>query len=190
MKPFLITMLLLSSTLAAAAETRLVPGYGQLPLRFEANAGQADAPAKFLSRGMGYNLHLTSTEVVIAFPGHDTVLRLRLVGANQNAALTGIEKLPGTANYFSGRDPDCWRTSIPSYAKVKVESVYPGVDVEYYGNQHQLEYDLIVAPGTDPGVITLLMEGADRLEIDATATWWRRPADGRFIGANRAFTRK
>ena len=53
---------------------------------------------------------------------------------------------------------------MPTFAKVKYENVYPGVDVVYYGNQGRLEYDLIIAPGVDPRMITLSFQGADRIE--------------------------
>src|SRR5689334_3817465 len=39
--------------------------YGKLPLSFVANKGQADARVKYLSRGSGYNLFLTSTDLVL-----------------------------------------------------------------------------------------------------------------------------
>ena len=86
----------------------------------------------------------------------DSVLRMRLVGANTGAAVTGLEELPGKSNYFIGNDPNKWRTLVPNYAKVKYAGVYPGVDLVYYGNQGgQLEYDFVVAPGADPSVIAL-----------------------------------
>ena len=47
-----------------------------------------------------------------------------------------------------------------TYAKVKYENVYAGVDLVYYGNEHQLEYDFIVAPGADFRDIALGFEGA------------------------------
>ncbi len=40
--------------------------YGELPLSFEMNQGQSDAQVKFLSRGQGYNLYLTSGEAMLA----------------------------------------------------------------------------------------------------------------------------
>lgn len=84
------------------------------------------------------------------------VVRLRLVGASRSAEVTGSDELPGKANYFIGNDPKKWRTNVPTYAKVRYQNVYPGVDLEYYGNQGgQLEYDFIVAPGADPGAIAL-----------------------------------
>ena len=88
-------------------------------------------------------------------PQPPVVLRLQLVGANPNPHIAGLEELPGKVNYLLGNDPQRWRTNIPTYAKVQYEGVYPGVDLVYYGNQGQVEYDFVVAPGVDPQVITL-----------------------------------
>src|SRR5262249_33628375 len=45
--------------------------YENLPLSFEANSGQTDSRIKFLSRGAGNNLFLTSNEAVIEFSNAD-----------------------------------------------------------------------------------------------------------------------
>ncbi len=155
--------------------------YGNLPLSFEPNEGQTNSQVEFLSRGRGYTLFLTATEAVLSLRKHaapkanrgedseDTsgaVLRMKLLGANPSPRVTGLEELPGKGHYFIGNDPAKWRTNVPTYAKVKYEDVYPGVDLVYYGNQGQLEYDLIVAPGSDPGAICLAFGGEDELEID------------------------
>ncbi|TMI11754.1 MAG: hypothetical protein E6H40_03915, partial [Betaproteobacteria bacterium] len=66
-----------------------------------------------------------------------------------------------------GKDPAKWRTNVPTYAKVHYRAVYPGIDLVYYGNQRQLEYDFVVAPGADPNRIVLGFQGAERLEINA-----------------------
>ncbi len=176
----------------AANKLQVVEAYGKLPLSFEANEGQTDNHVDFLSRGSGYTLFLTPTEAVLALrkpvasnrPRRDNgtprnaeaeqapaaptaVLRMKLVGANPSPRVSGLEELPGKSNYFLGNDPSKWRTNVLHYAKVQYEDVYPGVDLVYYGNQRQLEYDLIVNPGTDPGAIQLAFEGEDKLEIDA-----------------------
>jgi hypothetical protein len=78
-----------------------------------------------------------------------------------------VEELPGKVNYFRGNDPKKWQSNIPTYLRVKYESLYPGVDLVYYGNQQQLEYDFIVAPAADPKNILLEFDGAERLEVDA-----------------------
>ena len=82
--------------------------------------------------------------------------RLKLVNANQNAAIDGGRELPGKVNYLIGNDSRNWHTNIPTYAEVKCRNVYRGIDLVYYGKQGgELEYDFIVAPGADPGVIGL-----------------------------------
>jgi len=177
------------------ARTEALSTYGKLSLSFEANRGQSEDPVRFLSRGSGYTLFLTPTEMVLVLmapqePG-DTrtqgwknkdgilapsrrprsvsraVLRIKLVGADPASQGVGVEELSGKSNYFMGNDPARWYTHIPTYAKVKYQNIYPGVNLIYYGNQRQLEYDFVVAPGADPKGITLGFEGAENLEIDA-----------------------
>jgi hypothetical protein len=77
------------------------------------------------------------------------------------------EPLPGAANYLLSNDPARWRTGVPTYGKVRYKEIYPGTDLVYYGNEGQLEYDFVVAPGADPTAIALRWDGADRLELDA-----------------------
>src|SRR5437899_1232662 len=83
---------------------------------------------------------------------------MKLLGANLAAKVTALDELPGKANYFIGNDPKKWRTDVPTYAKVKYEGVYPGIDLVYYGNQGKLEYDFVVTPGSNPSAITLGIE--------------------------------
>ncbi len=99
--------------------------------------------------------------------GKEAVLRMKLIGADPNPKVAGVEELPGRSNYFIGSDPTKWHTNIPNFAKVKYEEVYPGVDLVYYGNRRKLEYDFVVAPGVDPKAINLGFEGVERLEIDS-----------------------
>ncbi|MFB3921871.1 MAG: SBBP repeat-containing protein [Terriglobia bacterium] len=177
--------------------------FGDIPLSFEANQGQTDRQVKFLSRGRGYGLFLTASEAVLTLsPGSQSiskkgkvedgysllrqplassppdrpvpsVLRMKVVGANPQAAVKGLDQLSGYSNYYFGNDPKKWRTNVPSYARVKYEGVYTGVDLVYYGNQRQLEYDFVVAPGADPRVIELELENGNskletgRAKIDA-----------------------
>ena len=91
---------------------------------------------------------------------------MKLVGANPAPQLTGSDELPGKSNYFIGNDPAKWRTNVPNYAKVKYADVYPGIDLAYYGNQRQLEYDFVVSPGADPQSIRLAFDGDEKQRID------------------------
>jgi hypothetical protein len=176
------------------AKWRAEEAYGKMPLSFEANLGQADSQVKFLSRGRGHTLFLTSTEVVLSLQPGDVlqkqehpatdgepmtadVVRMKLRGANCSAVISGLDQLAGRANYFINNDSKKWRANIPTYSSVKYEQVYPGVDLVYYGNQRQLEYDFILAPGADPRAIALTVEGVDDLEIDARGDLLLRTAD-------------
>ncbi|MFZ3089143.1 MAG: SBBP repeat-containing protein [Nitrospirota bacterium] len=96
----------------------------------------------------------------------EAVLKMNLVGSNPNPKIAGLEKLPGKSHYLSGNNPEKWHTDVPRYARVKYEEVYPGIDLIYYGNQQQLEYDLVVAPGADPNIIRIGFKGADSLRLD------------------------
>jgi uncharacterized repeat protein (TIGR01451 family) len=184
---------------------------GQLPLIFEPNQGQADGSVKFVSRGSGYSLYLNSTGAVLAMrmasqgksgsaPDVEAV-RMTLVGANPEVAVAGSGKLPGMSNYFIGNDPHKWHTGIPQFAGVRYQSVYPGIDLIFYGTQGHLEYDFKVAPGADPaqaemqfgggkvelsgGDLILKGSGADvRLQaprIYQSAAGQRQEVDGRFV---------
>lgn len=143
---------------------QILENYGRLPLSFEANQGQTDSQVKFLSRGPGYNLFLTLTGGVISLK--DKVVKMELVGANQAPLVTGVDELEGKANYFIGDNPTKWQTNVSTYSKVEYQDVYPGINLIYYGNQQQLEYDFVVAPGADPQIILLDFEGAGRIESD------------------------
>ena len=92
---------------------------------------------------------------------------MQLVGANATARPEGRDELPGKVNHFIGNDPKRWSRGVPTYAQVRYQDVYAGIDLVYYGNQRELEYDFVVAPGANPDTIALTFEGADALEVDA-----------------------
>jgi hypothetical protein len=89
-----------------------------------------------------------------------------LDGANTEPRLAGEDPLPGKSNYLMSNSPRNWCVGVRSYAKVRYRSVYPGVDLIYYGSHDQLEYDFVLAPGADIAFISLRLEGADKLRID------------------------
>jgi len=232
-----------------ATKTRVVEAYGKLPLHFEANQGQVEGTVRFVSRGSGYRLFLTSTEAVLTLGranqasekrvretvnpvgrslsfqrdgSHGAlnpvfapkgilspspllapieaklhtgqaaglsngvnpqtgILRMKWEGANQNPRVEGVDELEGKSHYFIGNDPDQWRTNIPLYRKVRYRDLYPGIDLIYYGNQRQLEYDLVVTPEGDPGAIRLVIEGAEGVGADEGGNLILRVGGGEVI---------
>jgi hypothetical protein len=78
-----------------------------------------------------------------------------LKGSRSEAIPKGIDELPGKINRLVGNDPQQWRINLSTYGKVWDEQIYPGIDLVYYGNQRELEYDFRIAPRADPGRIRL-----------------------------------
>jgi len=174
------------------ADGRVKEAYGRLPIAFTRNAGQHDEKVKYTARGGGFQLFLTSDEAVLALnkpaaeqkgedePGVEqeaaevgrqkqgaAVLRMKLLGADGRARVTGEEEMAAKSNYFVGADAESWQTGVAMFEKVRYHEVYPGIDVVYYGNQRQLEYDFILAPRVDPKRIKLAFSGARKVHLDA-----------------------
>src|SRR6185437_13685090 len=157
---------------ASSARAQLAENYGKVPLSFEANHGQSRPGVQFLARGSGYTLLLSPEKVTLELkrqqsstspspssPLFDTV-SMQLLGSTGTAPGAGLEPLPGVVNYFIGNDPEKWRTSVPTFGKVNYAGIYPGIDLVFYGNQRQLEYDFVVKPGGEPARIGWSFRGA------------------------------
>ncbi|MFC5861455.1 chitobiase/beta-hexosaminidase C-terminal domain-containing protein [Acidicapsa dinghuensis] len=156
-----------------STQTAALANYGKLPLSFEPNQGQADSSVQFLSRGQGYSLLLRPDRAVIAFTGADsksrekTAIRIALDDANPHAAVSSEDQQITRTNYFLGSDPSRWHTNIPNFGRIHYHSVYNGIDLLYYGNQHRLEHDFVIAPHADPTQIVLTITGVDHLTVDS-----------------------
>src|SRR5580765_6725850 len=163
--------------------------YATRPLYFEANRGQADNLIQFLARGRGYSFALAPTEATIALSPPDSsdrlqpagpravrprprraayaqLIHMHFAGATGPTRMVGVQELAGRVNYFLGNDPTQWHGGISTFAQVRYEQLYPGVDLLCYGNQQQLEYDFIVEPGASLNSVSLRFDGVDYLEID------------------------
>lgn len=137
-------------------------------LSFEPNLGQTAGQVAFVSHGIRSSLFLTSGKAVLSLLRGDRrlALEMRFKNANPNPRIEGTNRLPGTVNYFAGADARTWHTAIPRYGRVLYRSIYPGIDLTYYGTDRQLEYDFIVAPGADPRAIQMEIAGHDKARID------------------------
>src|SRR5215469_8745543 len=157
----------------------MVSASPQLPLSFEPNAGQADSEVKFLSHLYGSVVFLAPKGVVFVPKSslraktqqgtggaQHSSLRMNFIEPRGQVEIRGEKSLPGKSNYFIGADPARWRTGVPHFANVRYHSLYPGVDVVYYGHGQALEFDFVVSPGGDPSRIQFGLEGVRCLEID------------------------
>ena len=136
-----------------------------LPMSFE----PAQTSSRFIANGGSYRMSIGANDSYIAInngvSGSKSILHFAFDGANPTAGLEGIEPLPGVINYYRGQDSRNWRLGVKTFAKVQAKSVYPGIDVVYYGDRHRLEFDFVVAAGADPKAIGLKVDGADALSL-------------------------
>ncbi len=134
---------------------------GALPVAFEP-AGDAG----FVSRGPGFSVALSPAEAVVAV--RHATFRLRPAGptANPSPALVPGDRLPGTVTRITGDDPARWTAGLSTFGRVEVRQVWPGIDMVWHGDQRRLEHDILVAPGVDPGVVALDVDGARSLRVD------------------------
>lgn len=162
----------------AAGPSKAAVQYGKLPLSFEPNLGQTAKEVQWLARGPQYTLFLAGHDAVLELnkitPGKrvaadmkemrpgvsSSAVRMNLLGAKTVDAAAGEDQQSGKANYFTGNNPSKWQRNVPMYGKVRLQSVYPGIDLVYYGHQGQLEYDFVVAPGADASTIRWGFDGA------------------------------
>ncbi len=190
----LILLLSLSTLSHATTKPEAARNYGQLPLSFEANRGQAPAAIDFVAHGQGFTLSLSKGEALFSFLGESGSLHLSISGAAAVPAKPG-ELLPGQVNYFRGTDERQWLRNIPTHRSITYTNLLPGIDLRYYGNQRRLEYDFVIAPGSDPKTIRLELDGSRQLSLandgsiivhrDGRDLKWQPPVSYQIINGSR-----
>ncbi len=173
-------------TSAARSQARQAAAF---PLAFEPNRGQTDPRVRFLAHAGGSTIFLTEQGIVVAStrpskpatsPTHlgprrissspppsrsaESVVQLLPVGASSHPKIVASNRLPGIVNYIVGRTS---HTNIPTYATVRYENVYPGIDLALHGSRTGFEYDWIVRPGADVARIALRVKGTSHLALNA-----------------------
>ncbi|MFQ5480130.1 MAG: SBBP repeat-containing protein, partial [Thermodesulfobacteriota bacterium] len=173
-----------------AQKAEVINSYGKLPLYFIENKGQVDAQVKFYERGAGHATFFTGDGVVIALtksegkreetakPAGPEIIKankgrkhtteavsLSFVGANKKAKISADEKMSGKVNYFVGSDRSKWGSNVPTYGAVTYKDIYKNIDVKFYGNNKNIEHDVIIRPGGDPSLVKFAYKGAQGLKV-------------------------
>ena len=163
-----LSFVALSLASRSLAQSKL-QALGSDTLRFEEGPGISPASnAEYNSSVSGLMFRFYRSGAAVDVQSAETssgqTVRLELSGASRESRITPQGLLPGISSYFPGPDVRSWRTNLRSWTAIRYEDVYPGIDLLYYGNRGQLEYDFIVAPKKDPGRIAI------RLSKNAHAT--------------------
>jgi hypothetical protein len=95
-----------SPSTSPAQEARITENYAKLPLIFEANSGQTNPAVKFLSRGRGYTLFLTSDRAVLALRGSKFENRNSKIESATGASRTLIPRPEPAKRGFQSQAPD------------------------------------------------------------------------------------
>ncbi len=176
-----------------ATKARVNESYGKLPLSFTKNDGQIDEKVMFYERGSGHSTYFTSEGIYLELISRketkaveeknqntpksvkqpideiqnltSEIIKLSPIDASKNPEIIAEGMQEGKVNYFIGNDPEKWKTNVPTYEAVVYKDIYKGIDMRFYGNSRQMEYDIIVKPGADLSQVRLSYEGIEGLSI-------------------------
>ncbi|MCF6158069.1 MAG: hypothetical protein E3K32_05750 [wastewater metagenome] len=155
-------------------------------LYFIQNTGQLDEDIKFYEKQKKYMTFFTKKGIYLIrsqittgkqeTPVHQnsqssihttqsSVIKLLPLNTSKNLEILAGDMMEGKINYLIGRDPKNWKTDIPAYKAVVYREAYKNVDIKFYGNNQQMEYDVIIKPGGDLSRVRFAYRGIKDLEI-------------------------
>jgi len=159
-----------STGVAEALEPDIKAAYMNLPLYFIKNEGQFDSKVLFYEKGIERSTYFAKDGIYLSLMKDDDMeyLRISPVEGNPEPEVSGDNILPGIVNYFSGNEQRTWKTKLSSYKQITYKNVYENIDIKYYGNNSQLEHDIIVLPGGDPSQVKFSCAEITGLQINDT----------------------
>ena len=169
-----------SVTSVIPAEQTAEEAFGKLPVIFIENQGQLDGAVEYYIKTSAQTLYFTRDSIILDLRRNNQaettekverqadrlVFSLDLINANSQPTIEGIGKDTAVVNYLKGKDPEKWRTDIPTYSEVVYHDIYPAIDLRLRSKGNALEYDFVVKPGATPGDIRLAYNGVNSLTIE------------------------
>lgn len=132
-------------------------------MSFVPNRGQAGDGVAWLAHSPRAAVAFSGAGLTVAFPRHGRSVGLTFVDADGPAAFHGLDRLPGTANYFLGADRGSWSSGVPTFRGLELRQLYPGVDLRFEGEGSGLKGTFVVTPGADRSRIRWRYSGVDRV---------------------------
>jgi hypothetical protein len=163
-----------AATPARDARPLALDALGGAPLAFEAID---DHDGRYAVRTPAYTLRVAPTGAELDLPrsraGAGRLagatpaphVRMQLLNAAPDAQVSEADPLATRTNYLLGNDPAQWRANVRTFQRVRYSSVYPGIDLVYYGTAREIEHDFIVSPGGSPDRIVWAFDGVDALHV-------------------------
>jgi hypothetical protein len=166
--------------------------YGARPALFVPNKGQAPADVLWQAIGAGFEASFRRDGFALSIQGSEpkalrdtapkdaaassgarntrppvTMVEQRVffVGASAQPKMDPLDPQPAKFSFFRGRDRSKWAAGLATYSQLRYRNLYPGIDLVFYAKAGSLEYDFVVAPGADPGLIRLRVEDGHPVHI-------------------------
>ena len=117
------------------------------------------------ARGPGFLAQFNSSGFVIVPDSGAAAQSISFQGTSAEVSMEPLDLQPGKVNLLLGNTPSAWQRNLPTYARLRVHDLYPGIDLLFYGVSDKLEYDFAVAPGADPNQIRMRIAGGAPIEI-------------------------
>jgi uncharacterized repeat protein (TIGR02543 family) len=182
-------------TAPALGSVKVNQDFGQMPLYFIPNKGQAAAQVDYYVQGKDKTIYFTSEGLTYVLNGQGAgdrkdepwdfrsrhlpmekvdnelqsttgwVVKLNFVESNSAVHPSGEEKTEAVVSYFKGR-PEEWKTGLPTYSRIAYRGLWPGIDLVFYGTMDRLKYQFIVHPGADSSLIRLAYRGASAVKVN------------------------
>ncbi|WKZ17207.1 MAG: SBBP repeat-containing protein [Candidatus Jettenia caeni] len=116
-------------------------------------------------------VHATQPETIKLIP----------LGANKDPLIIPEGLQEAKVNYFIGKNSEDWKTNISTYQAILYKDIYQDIDMRFYGNNRQLEYDIIVKPGANPSRVQLSYQGIEDLKVTEEGDLEIALKDGKLI---------
>lgn len=131
---------------------------------FEPNSGQAEQQYLFLARAGANRVYIKDRALELATTSASPVRLSWLDSVTGNDSLHSgwqiSEATGNTTHYCLGGKSTLCTEGVRSYRKLLRKNLYPGIDWELHGRSGQLEYDLVLHPGSTLRDVRLRVEGA------------------------------
>src|SRR5208283_2853765 len=157
-----------ATALNDAAKRQLISKYETSQILFVENRGQAPKGVDFVSTGLSRRVltRASGVDIYVSGSAPNTVRTVSIAFDNANKAARGEAADPTETRsgfLYNGRLVE----GLVDYRKVKYQNVWPGIDVVYYGNGNELEYDFVLQPGADLSKVKLHFDGINSLRANA-----------------------
>lgn len=176
-------MLALAGVVLPQSVTGFSPGKTQQTVHFVQNKGQWHDAVRYKARIPGGQLFVGNHTITYQFWDQKQVsryhhkkdsgsqvqahvLKMHLQNAAQQVAIQKANPTDHHINFYKGSKSSKWFTKLKGYQKLRLNEVYPGIDLVIKGQPRGIKYNFVVSKGADPSQIKMKWEGANTLDIE------------------------